>query len=101
MTIAVSAERFGGGGLGRASRSLRSMTARQDMPMPHPVYGKHRMTTRRQLHAEDLKHKERLRALDRKYAKAATEKAAEASAKFAKRWAKHVAAQNVSRSLKW
>jgi len=101
-TISLSADRFGSGSFGtKASRGWKPKPPRADKVAPHPIFGRHRLLSKRALHAEDLERKQWKRSLDRKYAKAATEKAAEDSAKFKKRWSKHLAAQSVSRGFQW
>ena len=99
-TIATSG-RFGGGGLGRASRSLRPMTARQDMPLPHPIYGHHKIVTRAKLKAEAEKVRDYTRSLDRKYEKLASEKTAKANAKIRKQWDKHLKERSERRVFQW
>ena len=102
MTIALSADRFGGGSLGsKASRGWKPKPPRADVPVQHPVYGKHKMTTRRELAGEAKKHREFQRGLDRKYEKLASEKTAKANAKIRKQWDAHLKEQSQSRSFKW
>ena len=98
MTIATHGPRWGAGSLGSKSR-WRPMTARQDKPLPHPLY-RWKQTTRRELRAEAAKHDEERRALDRKWKKISDERLAEKNTRTRARVAKHQA-KSVSRSFAW
>jgi hypothetical protein len=100
MTLAVHGPRWGAGSLGfKAGR--KSPTAKGDRLIMHPVFGRHKITTRRELAFEDKKRAEWKRALDLKWKRITAARTAEKVAKGRARWEKHLAAQSVSRHLQW